>query len=97
MARGATAAVRSTETGGPGQVQRVDFTVEGMMCASCAMRVQKALNKQAGVTAAEVNFGTAGVHVDYRPGEVDVDVPRAAADRAGYHLEPITPARDRGD
>jgi len=63
VARGATEAVRSTETAGPGDAQRVDFTVEGMTCASCAIRVQKALNKQAGVTVAEVNFGRVGAMV----------------------------------
>ncbi|MPZ83211.1 MAG: heavy metal translocating P-type ATPase [Actinophytocola sp.] len=93
MKRGATEAVRTTETAGPSTAPRVDFTVEGMTCASCAIRVQKTLTKQAGVDEAQVNFATGTAHVDYRPGESTVDTLRAAVDRIGYHLEPVTPSR----
>ncbi|WP_269756696.1 heavy metal translocating P-type ATPase [Amycolatopsis aidingensis] len=84
-----TEAVRA----GPAQAQRVDFTVEGMTCVSCALRVQKTLSKQDGVAEAQVNFATGTAHVDYRPGEADVDRMQAAIDHIGYHLEPVTPSQ----
>jgi copper-transporting P-type ATPase V len=37
---------------------RIDFTVEGMTCGSCASRVQRVLAKTDGVAGAEVNFAT---------------------------------------
>lgn len=36
--------------------RRLTFDVEGMTCASCAMRVEKILNRQPGVASAVVNF-----------------------------------------
>ncbi len=86
-------AVRSTEYAEPSDAQRVDFTVEGMTCASCAARVEKTLSKQDGVVGVQVNFASATAQVDYRPGEGDVDVLRQAVDRIGYQLEPATPSQ----
>ena len=38
-------------------VQRLELPIEGMTCASCAVRVEKKLNKLEGVSAA-VNYAT---------------------------------------
>jgi len=38
-------------------VQRLDLPIAGMTCASCAVRVEKKLNKLDGVSAA-VNYAT---------------------------------------
>jgi cation-transporting ATPase V len=77
------------------RTRRVDFAVDGMTCASCAVRVQKTLSQQVGVVAAQVNFATGTAYVHYRPGEADTDTLRDrlrdAVDRIGYHLEPVTP------
>ena len=45
------------------------FPVAGMSCASCAVRVDKALNGLPGVESAHVNYASATARVDYRPGE----------------------------
>lgn len=71
-------------------VDRREFSVEGMTCASCAIRVQKTLNKQPGVTEAQVNFATGNAWVAYQVAHATVDQWRAAVDRLGYHLEPVT-------
>lgn len=44
------------------------FPVLGMSCASCAVRVEKTLNRQSGVKKATVNYASATVTVEYTPG-----------------------------
>ncbi|NKQ55650.1 copper-translocating P-type ATPase [Amycolatopsis sp. K13G38] len=61
-----------------------------MTCASCAVRVQKTLNKQLGVTEAQVNFATGNAWVTYQADHATVDQWQAAVDGLGYHLEPVT-------
>ncbi|MEZ4394362.1 MAG: copper ion binding protein [Polyangiales bacterium] len=62
-----------------------DLAVEGMTCASCAGRVEKALKKLPGVAGASVNLATERVHVDASP-EVDLAALTAAVERAGYRI-----------
>jgi Cu+-exporting ATPase len=47
--------------------ERVDLPITGMTCAACANRIEKQLNKQAGVEKASVNFATARATVNYDP------------------------------
>jgi cation-transporting ATPase V/Cu+-exporting ATPase len=67
----------------------VDFKVEGMTCGSCAARVQRVLDRQAGVARADVNFATGRARVVYDAAAVAVDDLRAAVDRIGYRIEPL--------
>ena len=59
----------------------VDLSIEGMTCASCAMRIEKKLNKLPGVQAT-VNYATEKAHV-LLPADVSVDdaIAIAQADR----------------
>src|SRR5690242_3224477 len=74
------------------EAAHVDLALEGMTCAACAARIQKALDRVPGVTA-EVNFATETARVDYDRARADVDALLAAVGRAGYaaHLR-----RDEG-
>ncbi len=58
--------------------------IDGMTCAACVNRVEKALLKVDGVTSATVNLAaeTASVHFD--PARVDLDALSAAVTKAGY-------------
>ncbi len=60
----------------------VDLTVTGMTCASCAMRIEKKLNRIPGVTAT-VNYATETAHVA-RPEGVSVEQLVSAVESAGY-------------
>ncbi len=62
-----------------------DLAVQGMTCASCATRVDKALRKLPGVAVAAVNLATERVHVEAGP-EVGVDLLAAAVAKAGYSV-----------
>lgn len=70
----------------------VDLVVTGMTCASCAMRIERKLNKIDGVNAA-VNYATGIAHVVYDPSQ-DVDSLVAAVEAAGYHALPPSPLLD---
>ena len=62
------------------------FPVLGMSCASCAVRVDKTLNKQQGVCEAAVNFASGMATVSYDSKVTSPDVLRAAVLQAGYDL-----------
>ena len=72
----------------------IQLQIEGMTCASCVSRVEKALCKVPGVSGATVNLATeqATVHLQ---SALPVAVLLAAVDKAGYAgslVEANTPA-----
>ena len=64
--------------------ERVELALDGMTCASCAVRIEKRLNKLQGVSAA-VNFASEQAEVSFDPGVVSVDDLIGAVEAAGYH------------
>jgi Cu+-exporting ATPase len=62
---------------------RVDLPIEGMTCASCAVRVEKRLNEVDGVEAS-VNFATETASVSYDPEQAAPPALLAAVESAGY-------------
>ncbi len=63
---------------------RSDLPLLGMSCASCAGRIEKALNKAPGVEKATVNFATARATVNYNPQQTTPEKLRDAVKSAGY-------------
>lgn len=62
--------------------ESVELDIEGMTCASCAVRIEKKLNKVDGVTAT-VNYATEKARIDLaRP--IPVEELVAVVDRTGY-------------
>lgn len=70
----------------------VDLDISGMTCSSCAMRIEKKLNRMAGVEAS-VNYATEKAHV-VLPEGVTIDDAIAVVEATGYHAS--APAPDRG-
>jgi len=74
----------------------ITFDVEGMTCASCALRIERVLGKQDGVDTAIVNY--AGHEARAEVGsDVDIDALKAAVARIGYEIEPVVAGEDRVD
>ncbi|MFZ5958907.1 heavy metal translocating P-type ATPase [Pseudomonas knackmussii] len=74
----------------------LELGIEGMTCASCVGRVERALKKVPGVRDASVNLASERAHLDLL-GAVDPAILIAAVDKAGYHarlLEAEKPAQD---
>ena len=63
--------------------QEINLDIEGMSCASCVGRVEKALRKVEGVTEATVNLAAERAHVRVTAG-VRADAVIAAIEQAGY-------------
>ncbi|WP_198381575.1 heavy metal translocating P-type ATPase [Roseomonas sp. KE2513] len=70
----------------PGEV--TEISVEGMSCASCTGRVERALAAVPGVEGASVNLATHRATVRHAPGAVERETLEAAIARAGYTALP---------
>lgn len=66
------------------------FPLEGMHCAACAARAERALGKMAGVESAAVNFASAEAAVRFNADAVSPEEMRDALQRFGFalHIEP---------
>lgn len=63
----------------------LDIGIQGMTCASCAGRVEKALKKLPGVQTATVNLATEKAHIQADSPLAIADV-KAAIEQAGYEV-----------
>ena len=72
--------------------RQIDLLVEGMTCASCVGRVEKALLKVPGVFAASVNLATEKATVHALPG-VSAPTLTAAIEKAGYAAAEVQDAK----
>jgi Cu+-exporting ATPase len=66
-----------------------ELAIGGMTCASCAMRVEKALAKLPGVASVSVNLATEKATVNLADATTGIDVLVAAVTKAGYQATPI--------
>ncbi|MBP0449861.1 copper-translocating P-type ATPase [Kitasatospora sp. RG8] len=74
-----------------GLTDRVELSIGGMTCASCAARIEKKLNRMDGVQAS-VNYATEKARVDFGPGVGVADL-IATIENTGYTAElPPPPA-----
>ena len=76
-------AVKEPAVSARGAIQSTDFQIEGMTCASCVTRVEKAIRAVPGVAAANVNLATERATVAFTV-KPDPKAVIAAIDRAGY-------------
>ena len=72
-----------TQAGYQVPAQRLELSITGMTCASCAGRVERALGKVPGVSSVSVNLANERAHLELL-GPVDPAVLIAAVDQAGY-------------
>jgi Cu+-exporting ATPase len=73
-------------------LERCDLPIDGMSCASCAARIEKALRAQPGVEHAAVNFASRRATVTYDPHAAHRgDLVRAVTD-LGYAVHDTPPA-----
>ncbi len=84
----------SVQTDTPDRNHVLSLPIEGMTCASCVARVEKALRKVEGVEAATVNLATERATVTFDPVRVPVERLQQAVQSAGYtlHLPPAESA-----
>ncbi len=70
------------------------FEVDGMTCASCALRIERVLSRQDGVDEAVVSF--AGQEAKVTAGDgIDPDELVAAVSKIGYDISLVAPGEER--
>jgi len=74
--------------------ETVTFDIEGMTCASCAMRIERVLGKQEGVESAVVNLTGKEAKVTVHPG-IDVLDLAAAVEKIGYGATEVIETEER--
>ena len=82
-----SSAMNSTTPPAAGDEQ-VELAISGMTCASCAMRIEKRLNKLDGVTAT-VNYATEKARVSYADGVSPEDLVAAVAEVVAAGVAPV--------
>ncbi len=68
---------------------RATFALEGMTCASCAMRIEKGLKKVPGVVDAQVNLATEQATVTYNATQTGPEQMIQKVDAVGYKAIPL--------
>ncbi len=82
-----------TATTTPGTPVTVTIPVEGMTCASCSSRVERALTREAGVSDASVNLMLRQATVSYDPAATTPEHLVEAIRATGYDAELADPGR----
>ncbi|MCG9895784.1 MAG: cation transporter, partial [Fimbriimonadaceae bacterium] len=68
--------------------QETRLKVQGMTCAACVRRVERALTRTEGTVEATVNFATHEASVSHAPG-LDPESLVQAIEKAGYAAHPL--------
>ncbi|MHB9058960.1 MAG: heavy metal translocating P-type ATPase [Bacillota bacterium] len=80
----------ATTPGGAPTTRKVVLPVQGMTCATCAGRVERALTGTSGVSTAAVNLATNRATIEYDPSKASLPDLQKAVAAAGYEaLDPI--------
>ena len=93
---GDSAIAAITKAGYAVPAQQMELAVEGMTCASCVGRVERALKAVPGVQSAAVNLATERATVSAHAG-VSADALRAAVAKAGYDAKLLQDAVNAAD
>jgi Cu+-exporting ATPase len=74
------------------EASRTVLALEGMTCASCAMRIEKGLKKVPGVLDASVNLATEQASVTFDPAQTGVEQMVQKVEMVGYKALPLQTA-----
>jgi Cu+-exporting ATPase len=77
---------RVKDLGYGARIEKVVLPIQGMTCASCVNRVEKALSSLKGVVHVNINFATERASIEYLPGEATIKDFKKAVQEAGYQV-----------
>lgn len=75
----------------------IELPIQGMECASCVQKVEKALLQTRGVVKAVVNLATEKAKVEYLPSETSLEELKQAVKSTGYKVLEFKPAEEVED
>jgi Cu+-exporting ATPase len=81
----------------PAPSERATIPVTGMTCAACSARIQRTLERTAGVASANVNLMTNSATVEFDPAVSSLDALVAAIRDTGYGAELPRPEQAAGE
>lgn len=68
------------------ETEKISIPIEGMTCASCVTRVEKAIANAPGVKKVSVNLATEKAFVEIDPKEFDFNLIKDAVEESGYKV-----------
>lgn len=74
-----------------------ELVIEGIVCASCVQRIEKALLQVRGVAKASVNLSTGKVAVEYLPTETNLGEMKKVIESTGYKVVAVPAAEEAED
>ena len=75
----------------------VEIPIQGMQCASCVQKIEKALLRMTGVLKASVNLATEKAKVEYIPSETSLAEIKRVIEQTGYKVLEIPPEEQLED
>jgi len=75
----------------------LELPIQGMECASCVQKIEKAILQTRGVTKAVVNLATEKAKVEYIPSETNFEEIKRAIESTGYKVLEIAPLEEVED
>lgn len=97
MATKSTLSVQPQAQQAVGQECQAQLALEGMSCASCAMRIEKGLKKLPGVLDAQVNFAAERASVTYDPVQTGIEQMIQKVEAVGYKAQSEPGAAAEGE
>jgi len=70
----------------------LELPIQGIVCASCIQKIEKALLQTRGVVKAVVNLATAKAKVEYLPSETNFEEMKRAVESTGYKVLEFEPS-----
>lgn len=74
--------------------KKEDYAIDGMVCATCSLTIEKAVGKLAGINDVSVNLTTEKMNVAYDSSKLDEQKIIAAVVNSGYGAKLLTGAAD---
>lgn len=71
------------------KVSKTTLKLEGMTCASCAQRIEKALDNSKGVNSAKVNFASEKAYIEFDPSLINKKTLATVVKNTGYDVKEI--------
>lgn len=68
------------------QPDSISLPIEGMMCAACALRIERKLSAHSGVASANVNYATEEAIVQFEGERLAIGDLVKTVEQAGYHI-----------
>ena len=75
----------------------VEIPIQGLQCASCVQKIEKALLRIKGVLKASVNLATENAKVEYIPSETDFTEIKKIIEQTGYKVLEVPPEEELED